>query len=160
MKSGSSTSVPTLSSTTLIGKRTRTESVQPDVDITMAEEEETSRHSNPYKHLKSFLRLSAGGASTEEAIVGRESEKATLRAYLSSVAREVGMYISGPPGTGKTALVTSLGREKSMEGWKVVELSFMGLKVGDVWKRLGEDLGCGKTEKDVKDYLESCQSSV
>ncbi len=111
--------------------------------------------SNPYKQLKAFLRLSAANNSpVDQRIIGREQEKATLRTYLKAQSgRDVGMYISGPPGTGKTALVTALGRGLASEGWQVAELGCMGLKIGDVWRRLGEALGCGKTESDVQASL-------
>ncbi|WWD21572.1 hypothetical protein CI109_106058 [Kwoniella shandongensis] len=111
---------------------------------------------NSYKQLKSSLRLSSttSGATIDQTIVGRDEEKATLRAYLTGHdENDVGMYVSGPPGTGKTALVTALGRQMSTEGWKIVELGCMGLKLTDVWRRIGEELQCGKSEKDVKEFI-------
>lgn len=63
------------------------------------------------------------------------------------------MYVSGPPGTGKTALVTSMGREVAKQGWKVVEVGCMGLKVADVWRRLGEGLGCTMSEEGVCSFM-------
>ncbi|WVQ83140.1 hypothetical protein IAT38_005278 [Cryptococcus sp. DSM 104549] len=117
-----------------------------------------------YKHLKSFLRLSnATGSSVDELIVGRLEEKASLRAYLAdtqTMGQDVGMYVSGPPGTGKTALVTALGGEMGVDGWKVVVLGCMGLKIGDVWKRIGDELGCGKAERDVHEFLGREDSKV
>ncbi|KAK8847481.1 hypothetical protein IAR55_005339 [Kwoniella newhampshirensis] len=111
---------------------------------------------NNYKQLKAFLRLSSttAGATVDQSIVGRDEEKTLLRAYLThNDEKDVGMYVSGPPGTGKTALVTALGRQMTMEGWKVVELGCMGLKLADVWRRIGEELQCGNSEKDVKEYI-------
>jgi len=104
---------------------------------------------NPYKILKSFLRLSG-----EQQIVGREDEKAILMDYLNKGnENDVGVYVSGPPGTGKTATVTSMGRDLRKQGWEVVELGCMGMKVGDVWKRLAEGLSCVKSEESVRSHL-------
>jgi Cdc6-like AAA superfamily ATPase len=65
------------------------------------------------------------------------------------------MYVSGPPGTGKTALTTAVGRELATQGWRVVEVSVMGLKAQDVWTRLGTELGCGASEGDVIAHLKA-----
>jgi DNA replication protein DnaC len=110
---------------------------------------------NAYKHLKSFLRLCANtDRATPNDIIGREEEKDALRAYFSMRSKlDVGMYVSGPPGTGKTALVTAMGREVATKGYRVVEIGCMGLKVGDVWRRLGEGLGCGQTENEVTTFM-------
>ncbi|TYJ56934.1 hypothetical protein B9479_002379 [Cryptococcus floricola] len=111
-----------------------------------------------YKQLKAALRLSAiSGSSLDDTIIGRDEEKSIISAYLNNTdsTTDVGMYVSGPPGTGKTASVTAFGRQRAAQGWKVVELGCMGLKVGDVWKRLGEEFGCGKSEKDVVEYIKS-----
>jgi len=119
-----------------------------------------AKSSNPYKYLKSFLRLSTSGDDLDKVIVGRAAEKETLRTYLGSKERQVGMYVSGPPGTGKTALVTALGRGMTATGWRVVEIGCMGLKVGDMWSRLGEELGCGKTEAGVVDHVEGSHGDL
>jgi hypothetical protein len=109
------------------------------------------RPRNPYKQLKSLLRLSStSDKSSSAGIIGRDEEKDALTSYFSLRSdRDVGMYVSGPPGTGKTALVTAMGKEVARQGWKVVEVGCMGLGVNDVWKRLGQGLGCVGTEGEV-----------
>ena len=125
---------------------------------TDTDEPSEGRVLNPYKQLKSHLRLSTVANQT---IVGREEESATLRAYLSDAnSLDVGMYVSGPPGTGKTATVTSLGREMRRDGWNVVEMGCMGMRVADLWRRLGEQLECGKTERDVVSHLEATPTNT
>ena len=116
------------------------------------EVEEDAPMVGPYKRLKSFLRLSASDGE----VIGREDEKQALRAYLRSTGgQDVGLYVSGPPGTGKTATVTSLGRELETEAWRVVELGCMGLKAGDMWSRIGDALHCEETEAGVVASLNS-----
>jgi cell division control protein 6 len=127
---------------------------------TSSSSDEETRSSNPYKYLKSFLRLSSSGDELDKVIVGRAAEKETLKTYLGNKEREVGMYVSGPPGTGKTALVTALGRGMAGSGWGVVEIGCMGLKIGDMWRRLGEELGCGKTEAGVVDHIEGLHGDL
>ncbi|KAK6903634.1 hypothetical protein I203_107139 [Kwoniella mangroviensis CBS 8507] len=142
--------------------RMYSDKTETDEDVDMSEDKAIKL--NPYKQLKAHLRLSSAtseSTSTDQVIIGREEEKKVLRSYLTNRNDvDVGMYISGPPGTGKTALVTALGRELAEEGWKVVELGCMGLKVTDIWRRLGEELICGKTEKDVKDFIAQADSKV
>ncbi|OWZ66391.1 hypothetical protein AYX15_02286 [Cryptococcus neoformans] len=143
--------------------------VAPDVlgvEILETSDAETEKApANPYKQLKSFLRLSTSftaGASVDETIIGRQEEKSAIRAYVSASEAEsdVGMYVSGPPGTGKTALVTAIGRDLAEDGWKVVEIGCMGMKPTDMWKEIGEALDCGKTEKDIKEYMAQEKNKV
>lgn len=136
------------------------------VEILETSDAETEKApANPYKQLKSFLRLSTSftaGASVDETIIGRQEEKSAIRAYVgaSEAESDVGMYVSGPPGTGKTALVTAIGRDLAEDGWKVVEIGCMGMKPTDIWKEIGEALDCGKTEKDIKEYMAQEKNKV
>jgi len=133
------------------------ESSSTDVD-TETDEPSEGRVLNPYKQLKQHLRLSTAANQT---IVGREEEIVALKAYLSDVnSLDVGMYVSGPPGTGKTATVTSLGREMKRNGWNIVEMGCMGMKVADLWRRLGEQLECGRTERDVVAHLQATPTNT
>lgn len=140
--------------------RMRSESTIGDDDTAteVDESEFVGRALNPYKHLKTFLRLSS---SRDQTIIGREEELDALKAYIGDASpHDVGMYVSGPPGTGKTATITSLGRELKKTGWEVVEMGCMGAKVADIWRSMGEQLGCGRTERDVVAHLRSPASST
>jgi Cdc6-like AAA superfamily ATPase len=128
------------------------DSTEVDDAPTPVDESIPMRSKNAYKHLKSFLRLSSTTAKSSSAdVIGREDEKAILRSYFSlRSAYDVGLYVSGPPGTGKTALITAMGREMAREGWSVVEVGCMGVKTGDIWAQLAEQLGCDRTENAVQ----------
>ncbi|KAL7420073.1 AAA ATPase [Cryptotrichosporon argae] len=140
-----------LGAVTVDARRSRTRSPTPGPRL----------FANAYRQLKSFLRLSAPQSAdrsdlsaVDTSIVGRDDEKAVISSYLSLVSsQDVGMYISGPPGTGKTALVGAVGRELAKNDWHVVELGMTGVKVGDIWHRLGEELGCETTEEAVRARL-------
>ncbi|RSH79813.1 AAA ATPase [Apiotrichum porosum] len=141
-----------------VNVRSRTNTRSPSRD--------TLVRSNPYRVLKSALRLSSSPAGVgaaispvDAAIVGRDDEKAVLQSYLSLVSTcDVGMYVSGPPGTGKTALTTAVGRGLAMDGWRIAEIGVMGLRATDVWARLGDELGCGRSEEDVVAHLSTSGS--
>ncbi|KJE03437.1 DNA clamp loader [Cryptococcus gattii NT-10] len=135
----------------------------PDLATEGAADFKPTREANPYKRLKAALRLSTiSGFTDNEVIIGREQEKAVVSQYLIDEKndKDVGMYVSGPPGTGKTALVTAFGRQKAEQGWRVVEVGCMGLKISDVWPRLGDELGCGKTEEGVTEFVKLNASRI
>ena len=122
-----------------------------DVEVDKEDETKSSQQMNPYKRLKASLRLST---TSPQIIVGRDDEKSALKDYLTvNHNDDVGMYVSGPPGTGKTATVSAIGRELKDDGWTAIEVGCMGLKVTDMWRQLGETIGCGKSEDEVHVYL-------
>lgn len=129
---------------------------------TRSEDSETRNFGNAYRALKYALRLSsATGNSVSSTIVGREYEKQILGSYLSLVSTcDVGMYVSGPPGTGKTALTTAVGRDLAAKGWRVAEIGVMGLKAPDIWTRIGVELGCGGSEEEVIAHLKKKNTST
>jgi hypothetical protein len=140
--------------------RMRSDSTIEDDDTAteVDENEFAGRTLNPYKHLKTFLRLSS---SRDQTIVGREEEIDALKSYIAdAVTHDVGMYVSGPPGTGKTATIASLSRDLKKAGWEVAEMGCMGAKVTDIWRSMGEQLGCGRTERDVVAHLRAPASST
>ncbi|KAF8069994.1 P-loop containing nucleoside triphosphate hydrolase protein [Lyophyllum atratum] len=90
-------------------------------------------------------------------IAGRDSERATIQAFLTSFlgdsdipfgdATSTSLYISGTPGTGKTALVNSILREMTTDA-KVVFINCMALNsVESLWDRLIEELGNTQKQK-------------
>lgn len=79
---------------------------------------------------------------------GREEERATIESFLlgfdTKSPEEVQpvLYVSGSPGTGKTALVNSILASMPMTSdTRVVFVNCMAYKnVDELWERLGEDV--------------------
>ncbi|KAG7446093.1 P-loop containing nucleoside triphosphate hydrolase protein [Guyanagaster necrorhizus] len=110
---------------------------------------------------------------------GRERERSVIRDFITtcpatSHSRDQwsSLYISGSPGTGKTALVNSLIQSlgTSLDGMKVVTVNCMALEnVEALWERLSEELlgpskrkrsrkiikGKGKGRETLEDILSS-----
>ncbi|KAJ7629887.1 P-loop containing nucleoside triphosphate hydrolase protein [Mycena rosella] len=100
---------------------------------------------------RALLRATCNNPATEMA--GRDSERAAISAFFASLidqADEVehtSLYISGSPGTGKTALVNSVLCTLGVDEIKVININCMALNSIDVlWERLVEELG-GYAEK-------------
>lgn len=137
----------------------------------------SSYNANIYAKARSLLRLSAHGEQNSEAgpsssksnrLVGRKAEREQLDAFLHSqfpflseratseedviveehTRRAKAMYISGSPGTGKTALVHSILEELKFERdsskGQNVTMSLLNCttvpKPDDIWTRLAEEL--------------------
>lgn len=136
------------------------------------------REMNGYRALKQILRCAsaAGGGSAmaalmasvgsgqrsanetnpeavgEDAVVGREAERAVLSRYLSSSPRTsfsssggasppTSLYVSGPPGTGKTAVVSaSIAALPATCRFSFVNCMSLA-STSDVWSRVGADWG-------------------
>ncbi|KAF3222294.1 AAA ATPase [Orbilia oligospora] len=85
-----------------------------------------------------FVRSTAPGK-----LVGREKEREQLTDFLKSkLEKRVGgcMYVSGPPGTGKSALLSGVITELSTEGVKMVYVNCMATKdPKDIYSKLAED---------------------
>ncbi len=136
-----------------------------DLELDMQLGVKQNKHLDGYKALKAVLRCSSastgeeGGAGGEEegdGVVGRSAEKAFLRRYLaggdaaSAQPAAPAVYVSGPPGTGKTAVVTSLSRSlckasTAHGAWKVALINCMGLSSvrarEDLWTRIADAWG-------------------
>lgn len=103
---------------------------------------------------RAFLRATCN--STSE-IAGRALERDIIRGFVTSFAQAEAddtprtLYISGSPGTGKTALVNSVLRdleEADESRLRVVSVNCMALNNADeLWDRLLEELSDGKKGK-------------
>ena len=104
---------------------------------------------------RALLRATTTTASAADCLAGRDDERATIRAFLSDDADENGcegeeakggvLYISGAPGSGKTALVTALLAETAV---RIVFVNCMALDGPDaLWARLLEELRPTSTGK-------------
>lgn len=119
------------------------------------------QYADGYKALKAALKCSSSGndggnadrLDGAHAIIGREDEKALIRKYLISGecdggdednldAGRKGLYISGPPGTGKTATVSALIAEQGPD-CRVAFVNCMGLvgKKEEIWSRIADAWG-------------------
>lgn len=109
---------------------------------------------SPYKRLKALLRL-----SHRDAIIGRENERAALEAYLVD-GRSDALYVTGPPGTGKTALVTAVTDVAAC--WTSVVINCMGLAPGAVWDRIARGLNLEPATSDqaiIETVLDAAERS-
>lgn len=106
---------------------------------------------------RALLRSTCNNNSAE--IAGRDEERATIRNFLtlfldnSAIETDdepsTSLYISGTPGTGKTALVNDIIRSISIDA-KVISINCMALNsVEALWDRLVEELEDGKKRKIV-----------
>ncbi|KAG0703233.1 P-loop containing nucleoside triphosphate hydrolase protein [Suillus ampliporus] len=94
-------------------------------------------------------------STTSSPIAGREDERQRILEFITSSwshDAHTSLYISGTPGTGKTALVNSVLRslEKSEEtsDLKVISINCMALTgVDPLWDRLSEELSRTKPSK-------------
>ena len=81
-------------------------------------------------------------------LAGREAEKVAIESFLHGLDADADvpeqiLYVSGSPGTGKTALVNSIiaSSPDNMSDVKIVFLNCMAISDMDtLWRRLGEEL--------------------
>ncbi|KAK4951888.1 AAA ATPase [Elasticomyces elasticus] len=101
-----------------------------------------------------FSRCSAPGK-----LIGRDAERQELSTFLEqSLASESAgcLYVSGPPGTGKSAFVDEVFRQsKDVENVKLSVVNCMSVRnAKDLAQKLAEDLGLN--ENAGFEYLQSC----
>ena len=106
---------------------------------------------------RALLRSTCNNSNNE--IAGRAAERASILGFLTAFLEGPSMddqnaaslFISGSPGTGKTALVNTIIRELSTvtgSDVKVVFINCMALKSIDaLWERMVEDLSDGPKRK-------------
>ncbi|KAK7005793.1 AAA domain-containing protein, partial [Favolaschia claudopus] len=101
---------------------------------------------------RALLRATCNSSATEMA--GRDAERDTISSFFASLMdrediSELGsLYISGSPGTGKTALVNSILRGIDLGNAKVISINCMALNSVDaLWERLVEELNPAADKK-------------
>ncbi|KAJ7772656.1 P-loop containing nucleoside triphosphate hydrolase protein, partial [Mycena maculata] len=101
---------------------------------------------------RALLRATCNSPATEMA--GRDVERAAISDFFVSLGEDAAaiehtsLYISGSPGTGKTALVNSVIRTLSADQIKVIMINCMALNSVDaLWERLIEELGGAADKK-------------
>ena len=117
-------------------------------------------------HARARALLRSTCNNTQAQIAGRDTERAAIVDFLTSFIQGTpgnneggpsSMFISGSPGTGKTALVNAIIRELSTENItdvKVVSINCMALKGLDaLWERMIEELGEGPKRKNSSKKL-------
>ncbi|KAJ7079064.1 hypothetical protein B0H15DRAFT_519461 [Mycena belliarum] len=105
-----------------------------------------------YARARALLRATCNSSATE--IAGRDSERAVISAFFTSLVgpaddvEHTSLYISGSPGTGKTALVHSVLRSLCVDQVKVITINCMALNSIDaLWERLIEELSVSAEKK-------------
>ena len=109
--------------------------------------------------VRALLRSTCNNNSSS--IAGRDEERTSLLKFLTSFINgtcmnndtHTSMFISGAPGTGKTALVNAIVRDVLAENdnIKVISINCMALKSVDaLWERIIEDLATTPRKKTAK----------
>ncbi|KAG5730870.1 Cell division control protein 6 like protein [Termitomyces sp. T112] len=105
-----------------------------------------------HSRARALLRSTCDSSTAQ--IAGRDSERATILNFLTSflcdpdkASDATCLYISGSPGTGKTALVNSVLQDINPDA-KVVFINCMALESVEIlWERLIEELDVGRKPK-------------
>lgn len=117
---------------------------------------------------RALLRSTSNGS---EEISGRDAERAIIHEFLAPFINDqdvdddtmkTTLFISGAPGTGKTALVNSVIRGLEMDTVRTLSINCVSLGGLDaVWERLADELGGTKKPKKSKgrDAVEKLLSS-
>lgn len=99
-----------------------------------------SRSQNVYAQARQLFTQASNGK-----VIGREAERTQLTKFISvAIESRVGgcTYVSGPPGTGKSALVHEIMQDFQAQSTKVAIVNCVSLKSSkDVLARLNEEFG-------------------
>lgn len=113
-------------------------------------------------HARARALLRSTCNNMNDSIAGRDEERAAIQHFITSFLTatcieqdetETSLYISGSPGTGKTALVNSILRLADIDasGIKIVSINCMALtSVDALWERLVEEFDGSKRKLAVK----------
>ena len=109
--------------------------------------------STPITRTKTIYDLARGlfnQSTSPRKLVGREIERTELRSFISGAIKSKKggcTYVSGPPGTGKSALIDEVSAEfKSDPSIKVASVNCVGIKSAkEVYSRLMQDFGLDDT---------------
>lgn len=100
-------------------------------------------------------------SSIPKAMPGREAELAELRKYLMEKMENSSsgsLYVSGPPGTGKTACLTSILQDTAFESLKRVYVNCTSMKSSaSIYARICEELNLNLRRKGEKDYIQTLE---
>ncbi|KAJ7045822.1 P-loop containing nucleoside triphosphate hydrolase protein [Mycena alexandri] len=101
---------------------------------------------------RALLRATCNSPATEMA--GRDTERVAIADFFASlidetdVVEHTSLYISGSPGTGKTALVNAVLRTLYVDQVKIIAINCMALNsVDTLWERLIEELSATADKK-------------
>ena len=113
-----------------------------------------------YQQAKAAFSSKANGEDQLKPVVGRKSEREELKTFISSHLENkkgAAIYVSGPPGTGKSALLTEITQNMALsESTKCTYLNCMSVKtVKDIYGTLmsGLEISDDVFQNDSKDTL-------
>jgi cell division control protein 6 len=103
-----------------------------------------------HTRVRALLRPSCSGVS----IAGRDKEREAIRDFVGSFESDdvpTTLYISGSPGSGKTALVNAVLDMLDKSDVRIMPINCMALSgIDELWERLLEDLDGGKKKTKTK----------
>lgn len=96
---------------------------------------------------------------TPKRLVGRVAERARITTFLEMHlldSRPGSLYISGCPGTGKTALVNEIIGAEVYKPYTFISINCMEINPSAIYSRLLKEMDDQSTGSDVRSSLEAC----